>query len=192
VNKLYCPQCGEHLKHSKQLFCDYCGADLRIKIEPSLKIASNLEIVKLGKDSKKQLALGLFSLLIAIPSIIIGLILILQWRIEVDLYFSGGFPVSVDYFKTKFIDESLDFLSDFIGIIFILLSVLGLLCALYILKLRKKFTHYDILSKINHVLAIVGIIADIMGIIIGLILVLLPQFTGFLFTLRLNSPGMYF
>ncbi|TXT58500.1 MAG: membrane protein of unknown function [Promethearchaeota archaeon] len=194
VNNVFCPQCGENLKTLDQQFCKYCGADLKLNENQFLAETPILEKNRVIKFSKKLFVLGLFSVILAIPTAIIGLTLIILWEDYVYLSYLGGVPGSfMQNPNYGFYDENLTFLSVLIGLLLMVPSILGLLFGIISFKWRKKSATNEILSKISNGLAIIGIISTIFAIIISFILVFLPPFVGFFrtFIFRYRSQGIY-
>ncbi|TXT54454.1 MAG: membrane protein of unknown function [Promethearchaeota archaeon] len=160
--------------------------------EPSKKISSE-------KDTKLCFTLGILSFLLPLFVILIGIpftryvyssvrqeqnwLALYLFFLEPNFQEPSLFP-----YPQYVLPEGLKMLGEFMGIIFVALSILGLLLAILSKRLgRKSPQPSSTRLKASNILSTLGIVISIIGIIIGGILLYIPYY---LVRMNIYSPFM--
>ncbi len=198
MKELNCPNCGKKVESPDQKFCRYCGAELKIKAK-----SSQPKITETKKGiSKKYIiisfVLAIVSFILGLISMIIGLRFIFKilnsvhWEYNfLDLIlFKAGFY----FIKGELIlEEELKTLSLMLGIVFILISVAGIILGIIAKIIRQKRLINESnnrLIKISSYLEMLGIFININGLIIGVLLCFIPFYFQLFYELMKNIPSL--
>jgi len=193
-----CPNCGKKVSSPDQKFCRYCGAELKIKAKYSQpKITKTKKGVN-NKYIKISFALALVSSILGLFSMIIGLRFIFkilnsvrrEWDFLDLILFNEGF-----YFieAELILEEEFKTLSLMLGIVFILISVAGIILGIIAKIIRQKRLMNESnnpLIKISSFLEMLGIFININGLIIGVLLCFIPFYYQLFYQLMKNIPSL--
>jgi hypothetical protein len=198
VKELNCPNCGKKIGSPDQKFCRYCGAELKMKPKSSQPKITETKKGISKKDIRRSFALALVSSILGILSMIIGLSFLFKIINSVHkepvfldwVLFNEGFL----YYRGEIIlEEELKTLSLMLGIVFILISVGGIILGIIAKIMRQKRLINESnnrLIKISSYLEMLGIFININGLIIGVLLCFIPFYYRLFYELMKNIPSL--
>jgi hypothetical protein len=187
-----CPNCGKRIESSDQKFCRYCSAELKSNIESSKSQINHVNKEITRGYSKTVFSLAILSVVLAIVTLIIGLII--YFFITSSIYYEYGqgdifylllmiregeyyFP----FFPIPYpnLEEDLKLGALVFGIMLIIIGSIGIVLGIVSLIIRKNARDIKTAKKslkISLILAILGISLNTIGLLIAGIITNIPHY----------------